>query len=211
MLIPTLPALPEAWGALFFLANKIFFSAKEHARDPLQKTKWSAWSWSLYLVGLGPVVWMLAVKNDWMATWVEVGGGPAMVVGLIRAIRKLKGLEDLFWLKKFETWMYKLAYACTALGVIASLWYYHGLEHLTQLYELGLSIGFLIGTLALVDDRRSGYLWYVLMHVSTSALCFTQHYQFFAVQQIISLGFVIDAYLVRGRREKEVAQSPSRS
>jgi len=65
-----------------------------------------------------------------------------------------------------------------------------------QWLEIGLVGGFLIGTYLPAKEHTSGYLWYVLMHVCCAVLMLRQGYAWLFAQQLVSLGFIVDAYRI---------------
>jgi len=72
---------------------------------------------------------------------------------------------------------------------------------LTQWAELGVVVGFLVGTYRLAKDRLDGYLWFLLMNASAGILVYMQGYYWLALQQALSLGFVLDAYRMKSLKQ----------
>lgn len=151
-------------------------------------------AWIVYLIGLPFIVVMLAMKHDWIAASVEASGAPSMLLGLVIAFRKSNA--------EIPRWLDRLAIVCIPLGFIYSIYDFGGLNQMSQILEIGLIAGFLVGTYLLARDRMSGYLWYVLMHVSCGWLVWIQGMQWFTLQQAISLAFIGDAFWTRLRHRK---------
>lgn len=181
-------------AGVFYLLNKVFLSFSERAKRK-ENLKWARqWriaSWAVYLVGLPAWVIIFVIWHNWIAASVEASGAPAMVLGLITALRGTT--------KNPPRWLDRLALVCIPLGFAYSLYDFGGLNTINQWLEIGLVIGFLVGTYLLALEKMSGYLWYVLMHVSCGWLMWIQGYPWLFLQQVVSLGFIVDAYIVRRR------------
>ncbi|MBI3626890.1 hypothetical protein HY224_02505 [Candidatus Uhrbacteria bacterium] len=74
---------------------------------------------------------------------------------------------------------------------------------MNQWLEVSLTLGFLLGTYLLAKDKPSGYLWYILMNISCGWLMEIQGYHWLFVQQVLSLGFTVDAYYSTRQMRKE--------
>lgn len=185
-------------GGVFYLLNKIFLSLSERARK-LQnegcRRRWRVASWAVYLVGLPPWVVIFISERNWIAALVEASGAPAMALGLIWA---LKGLEY-----QAPLWLKQLTMGCIALGFALSLHDFGGLTAFTQLLEIGLVAGYLIGTYLIAKEKATGYLWFVIMHISCGWLMWIQGYPWLFAQQVVSLGFIADAWLTQRRSRKK--------
>lgn len=120
-----------------------------------------------------------------------------MLLGLVMAFRGTT--------KDPPAWLNRLAFVCAPFGLAVSCYDFGGLKTLNQWLEIGLVAGFLIGTYQLARDRASGYLWFVLMHVSCGWLMYIQGYPWLVAQQIASLGFILDAYVTRRQRTRNTA------
>ncbi|MBI2055136.1 MAG: hypothetical protein HYT39_03515 [Candidatus Sungbacteria bacterium] len=182
-------------GGGFYLLNKIFLSFSEHARnrgDEVRARKWRIASWAVYLVGLPPWVIIFVSWRNWIAASVEASGAPAMVLGLVIALRGTT--------KNPPRWLDHLALVCIPLGFGYSLYDFGGITTVNQWLEIGLVLGFLVGTYLLAKERASGYLWYVLMHVTCGWLMWIQGYPWLLLQQLVSLVFIVDAYRMTQKR-----------
>lgn len=182
-------------GGGCYLLNKAFFAAAErtHTRgDVVRARRWRIASWVVYLAGLPPWVIIFVGWRNWIAASVEASGAPSMLLGLILALR-----GDT---RNPPVWLDRVALACIPLGFAYSLYDFGGLTVLNQWLEIGLTSGFLVGTYQLARDRASGYLWFVLMHVTCGWLMEIQGYPWLLAQQVASLGFIVYAYVVRRRR-----------
>jgi len=157
---------------------------------------WSIRAWVVYILGLVPWLIILSHENDWMVVFVEAGGLPSMVLGLVLACghRSMNG--------RMETVLDWFARICAVLGIGYSMYHFGLMTNLTQWYELGGVIGFLVGTYRLAKNHLDGYLWFMLMNGSVGLLMYEQGYKLLGIQQALSLGFVIDAYQRKARKEQ---------
>lgn len=184
-------------GGGCYLLNKVFLSFSERARNLNNETlarKWRIASWVVYLIGLPPWVIIFISWRNWIAASVEASGAPAMVLGLVTALRGTT--------KNPPRWLDYLALVCIPLGFAYSLYDFGGLNTINQWLEIGLVIGFLVGTYLLAKERASGYLWYVLMHITCGWLMWIQGYPWLCLQQAVSLVFIFDAYLMTQRQKR---------
>jgi len=78
---------------------------------------------------------------------------------------------------------------------------------LNQFLELGIAAGFLMGTYMMAKNKAQGYFWLMLGNVSCASLMGIEGYRVLMTQQMVSLIFVTDAYLVRVRRKACVNKS----
>lgn len=183
-------AFLQVWGGGFYLLNKIFFSRAERSKRE-KSMAWRIRSWIVYLIGLPAWVIIFASERNWMAASVEAGGAPAMILGLVNAIRGVKEKPG---------WLDYVARIAAALGIVYSIYDFGGITTVNQALELGVVAGFLIGTYMLAKQLPSGYLWFMLMNGSNAGLMGIQSYPWLMLQQITSLGFVIDAFLMQRKR-----------
>lgn len=190
-----LNVLLQVWGGLFFLLNKIFFSLKERSIHQRWKKRWQVWSWVVYLIGLPGWIIIFIIERNWIAASLEASGAPAMVLGLMIAIRGHG---------KSPRWLDVLAKVIMVAGIAYSLYDFGGLTTVTQLLEVVLVSAYLIGTYQLAHERANGYLCYIVMHVSCGWLMWIQNYPWLFWQQVVSLGFVLDAYFMW--RKKQAAR-----
>lgn len=185
--------LLQIWGGSAYLLNKICFSRAERSLSLESNKNWRLWSWGVYLAGLPAWVTIFFMEHDWIAAAVESGGAPAMIVGFIIALRG-HGFEP--------RWLDWLARMAVAAGLLASLLEFGGITTVTQIFELCVAAGFLMGTYLMAKDRVQGYYWLMLGNVSCAALMGAQGYYILMAQQTVSLAFVINA--CRSRRKKMV-------
>lgn len=182
-------------GGACYLLNKVFLLFSERALSRGQVSdarRWRISSWLVYIVGLPPWVIIFISRRDWIAASVEASGGPAMVLGLVTAFYGLARTPP--------RWLDHLAVVSALIGFSYSLHDFGGLRTLGQVLEIGLVLGYLVGTFQLAKHRAQGYLWYMLMHVTCAWLMQRQGYTWLFAQQVVSLGFILWAYIVTLRR-----------
>jgi len=94
------------------------------------------------------------------------------------------------------------------LGVGYSLYDYGGITSETQVLEIGVMIGFLIGTYLLAKKNSYGWLFFMLMNASMAALMLLQHKPLLGMQQLVSLCFVIYGFTVALKTSRDRKQTP---
>lgn len=178
----------QIWGGIFYLLNKIFLSQAEG--NTQTKRVWQIRGWSVYLLGLPAIVAIFSLEHNWIAAAVEVGGAPSMAFGLIIAIRGFEGTP------KWLDWIAKIfMYGFLALGVLYSLYDYGGITEETQVLEIGLITGYLVGTYLLAKQNPWGWCFFMLMNVSAGTLLGIEGYLFLTFQQMVSFGFCIRGFV----------------
>lgn len=184
----------QIWGGVGYLLNKIFLSRAEGKGDG---RTWRICGWTSYLIGLPAWVIILISKHDWIAAAIEAGGAPAMFFGLIAAFKSLKDAPPR--LKSTAKWFVRIF---LTIGVAYSVYDYGGLTKWSQGLEIACMFGFLCGTYLLAQNNPRGWYWFMLMNTSMGLLMFMQDKSILAVQQAVSLGFVISG-LIRSKRTNE--------
>lgn len=183
----------QSWGAGFFLLNKIFLSASERSVDLDVKKKWLVLSWIVYLIGLPVWVFVFISESNWIAACVEAGGAPAMIVGLYTA---------LYGQEKAPFWLDYLAKIAVVMGLCISVYDFGGVSSIRQILELGIAAGFLMGTYYLAKEKpQPGYMWFIVGNITCAILMGMEGFLILMIQQIVSLGFVLDAYLVNRKMQ----------
>lgn len=175
----------QIWGGGFYLFNKIFFALAEGKR-PETKRSYKIWGWIIYLLGVPAWVIILTAKHDWIAASIEAGGVPAMLFGLFTVYQSRKKPNKIF-----DRVAALFTYVSLIVGVGYSFYDYGGITSPSQLLEMGVMIGFLVGSYLLAKNNLYGWLFFMLMNASMGSLMLLQHKPILAVQQGLSLCFVI--------------------
>lgn len=181
----------EIWAGTFYLLNKIFFLASE--RDVFYGRRWQKLSWIFYLMGLPAWVIFFMINNDWIAASVELSGLPSMVLALISFSQTKKRFT--------RTWDI-VSIICIVVGLRFSIYKLDGLSQVTQFLELGVAIGFLVGTYLLAKQKNIGYIFFMFMNLSCAILMVMDGSIILVLQQIVSLALVMCAYIITMAREK---------
>jgi hypothetical protein len=191
----------QLWGGGLYLLNKIFFALAE-GRHETTKRQLRIIGWSVYILGVPAWVIILVGKHDWIAASIEAGGVPAMLFGLLNAWRKtdtpgrtLDLVASLF------------TYAALIFGVGYSLYDYGGITSGSQILEIGVMIGFLLGSYLLAKKNSYGWLFFMLMNGSMATLMFHQHKPLLSIQQLVSLCFVIYGFVVALQTKREIRRA----
>ena len=87
-------------------------------------------------------------------------------------------------------------YAFVVFGVCYSVYDYGGIASVSQLLEIGVMIGFLIGSYLLAKNNSYGWPFFILMNGSMGSLMLIQGKPILAAQQVASLCFVIYGFIV---------------
>ena len=121
----------------------------------------------------------------------EVGGVPSMLFGLFTVYQNSESPN-----KVFDIIASLFTYVFLILGVSYSVYDYGGIISVSQLLEIGVMIGFLIGSYLLAKSNIYGWLFFMLMNGSMASLMLIQDKPFLSVQQLISLCFVIYGFTI---------------
>lgn len=194
----------QAWGGGLYLLNKIFFALAEGKGDA-GKRKLRIAGWTVYLLGVPAWVVILVGRHDWIAASIEAGGVPAMLFGLHNALQNPETAN-----KTFDLIASTFTYAALAFGVGYSLYDYGGISSASQLLEIGVMVGFLVGSYLLAKKNARGWLFFILMNVSMAGLMLLQHKPLLSIQQLVSLCFVIYGFTVATRTSRHLHSDQAR-
>lgn len=175
----------QVWGGSFYLLNKVLFAIAEGREARVGKTL-KIVGWIVYILGVPAWVIILGGHNDWIAASIEAGGLPAMFFGLYNTFYENKRQNKL---------LSKIVSLCTYSALVFGLYYslniYGGITSITQILEMGVMLGFLLGSYLLAQNNPKGWVLFMLMNISMAVLMLIQGKHILMMQQIISLGFVI--------------------
>ncbi len=175
----------QIWGGSFYLINKILFALAEGKNQKIKRNL-KLNGWAIYIFGVPAWVIILLSEQNWIAASIEAGGVPSMLLGLHTVYQNSNSPNRLF--DKVASFF---TYGSIALGVGYSLFDYGGITSFSQILEMGVMLGFLLGSYLLAKNNRTGWLFFMIMNGSMATLMLIQHKPLLAVQQIVSLSFVI--------------------
>ncbi|MDF0534860.1 hypothetical protein KDN34_07455 [Shewanella yunxiaonensis] len=185
----------QIWGGTLYLLNKILFSVSE-TLPSASRRQLKIVGWIVYLLGVPAWVIILVGEHNWIAASIEFGGIPAMLFGLYVVI---KG-EVIN--KSYDLLTSIITYFFVILGSGYSFYQYGGISSTTQVFEIGVMVGFLLGGYLLAKDNIYGWLCFALMNVSMGSLMLLQQKPVLAMQQGLSLCFVIFGLITMFKNQK---------
>lgn len=182
------------WGGWFYFFNKLAFVLGEGIHR--SEGRWAEpylplfeqAAWFLYLVGLPAWVVLLWYREDFIVSFIEMAGAPSMLYGLF---------VSLGWMQKNTTRERLMNIICvvgTFLGIGVSFRLLGIMTRDDQWLEVALSVGFLTGLYLRSHGSARGYLFFAFMNLSNTALMYRQGHEYLALQQFVSLIFMIVAY-----------------
>ncbi|MDF1824935.1 MAG: nicotinamide mononucleotide transporter [Verrucomicrobiales bacterium] len=201
--------LLQIWGGSCYLSNKILFAFG--ARGGLSRNRWNIAGWLIYLIGVPAWVVILLGHGNWIAASVEAGGIPAMLLGLFNSLRKTHKPRKIVNLL-----VLLCTYGALALGLSYSILLNGGIASITQLLEIGVMLGFLLGSYCLARNNQLGWIFFMLMNTSMATLMFMQGKPILSGQQLLSLAFVIYGFSRarknnRGKKQITLPAAPATS
>ena len=192
----------QVWGGGLYLLNKVFFALAE-GRPEATKRKLRIVGWTVYILGVPAWVIILVGKHDWIAASIEAGGVPAMLFGLLNACQNT-GSHN----KTLDLITSLFTYAASIFGVGYSLYDYGGITSGSQILEVGVMVGFLLGSYLLAKKNSYGWIFFMLMNASMASLMFLQHKPLLSIQQLVSLCFVIYGFTAAMKTSRDRRHTP---
>ncbi len=192
--------LLQIWGAGFYLLNKFLFALAEKKTEQTRK-KLKISGWLALITGVPAWIYILAIEGNWIATAVEAGGIPAMLLGLYNTYHNQQKHN-----KALDRTVLVITYFAVILGVGYSVYVHGGITMLSQLLEMGMVVGFLLGSYFMARSDSKGWLFFMLMNASTLFLMLIQDKPILMIQQILSLGLVVYGYMMVRKSHKVIYQ-----
>ena len=180
----------QVWGGGFYLLNKIFFALAEGPHQTNKRNIRIA-GWIVYILGVPAWFIILAGKHDWIAASIQAGVVPSMLFGLYNSISSTDRPN-----KTFDRIATLCTCVCLAIGGSYSLYDHGGLTTGSQILELCIMVGFLVGSYLLAKKNLYGWLFFMLMNVCMATLMLLQHKPLLSAQQLLSLCFVVYGFSV---------------
>lgn len=188
--------LLQLWAGGFYLLNKVLFAVSQTQQEATQR-KINLGAWTCYLVGVPAWVVILVGKQNWIAASIEAGGIPAMLLGLYNVYHRNQKTN-----LRFNQVVTVCTYSSLVLGVGYSLLHHGGINSVSQILEVGVMLGFLLGSYLMAKSDNRGWLFFMLMNISMAALMLLQNKGVLAGQQLLSLAFVVYGYVMATKNNK---------
>jgi hypothetical protein len=195
--MPDIDLIFQIWGGTGYLLAKILLAMAE-GMDNGRKCR--IVGWCAYLAGIPAWVILLAGKQNWVVAAIDVGSVPAMILGLVSAWRQDNPVG-----KRFDRFVKGFTFFMIVLGASYSAYYFHGITTFSQVLEILVTFGFLLGSYLLAKNKPSGWLLFALMCTCMGTLMLMQGKPILVFQQGISLIVVIVGY-VKAVRKKSVSK-----
>lgn len=183
----------QIWGGMFYLSNKVLFAVAEGKQLQMKKNI-KLVAWIIYILGVPAWVIILVGHQNWIAASIEAGGIPAMLLGLYNTYYDNQRHNRLFNLLVALS-----TYSSLLFGLSYSLYIHGGIVSVSQVLEIGVMMGFLLGSYAIAKNNPVGWLFFMLMNLSMGTLMLLQDKPILMAQQLVSLCFVAYA-LIASRR-----------
>lgn len=191
----------QVWGGLFYLINKILFSLSENKPKDIKK-KLTISAWIIYILGVPAWVIILISHQNWIAASIEAGGIPAMLLGLYNTYYDHNKPNRIFnILVAFCT------YGSLVFGITYSVNDHGGITSISQVLELGVMLGFLMGSYYMAKNNLNGWLFFMLMNLSMASLMLLQVKPVLMAQQLLSFCFVLYGFYTAKKTYKKVILS----
>lgn len=175
----------QIWGGTFYLTNKILFALSEGKLPNIHKSL-KLKGWIIYILGVPAWVIILIGHQDWIAASIEAGGIPSMILGLYNTYHENK--KPLKW---FNRTVSLCTYSSLTLGFTYSVIHHGGIISISQVLEIGVMLGFLLGSYLIAKANSLGWIFFILMNLSMATLMMLQNKPILMIQQLLSLCFVI--------------------
>jgi len=183
----TIDLFLQIWGGIGYLLAKILLAFAE-GMDNGRKLR--IIGWFSYLIGIPAWIILLAGKNNWVVASIDLGSVPSMILGIVTAWK-----QDIQVNKAFDMFVKVFTFFMIILGTIYSVYYFHGITAFSQILEIIITFGFLLGTYLLAKKNPVGWLLFALMCTCMGILMFIQDKTLLVFQQGISLIVVIAGYI----------------
>ncbi len=186
----------QIWGGSFYLINKICFAFAE-GKERNRKRQLKIIGWVIYILGVPAWVIILIIKHDWIAASIEAGGIPTMLFGLFNVYKNSEKPNRFFdMVASFFT------YAFIIFGTSYSIYEYYGITSISQFLEIGVMIGFLLGSYLLAKNKTYGWLFFMLMNGSMGTLMIIQSKPILGIQQAVSFCFVVYGFITATKTDR---------
>jgi hypothetical protein len=177
----------QIWGGIGYLLAKILLALAEGMNN---NKKLRIIGWFSYLIGMPAWVILLAGKNNWVVAAIDLGSVPSMILGIIIAWK-----QNIEINKVFDIFVKFFTFFMIMLGTFYSIYYFHGITTFSQILEILITFGFLLGSYLLAKKNPAGWLLFALMCTCMGILMLIQDKMLLVFQQGISLVVIIVGYI----------------
>jgi hypothetical protein len=177
----------QIWGGIGYLLAKTVLAVAEGMEN---NRKLRIIGWFSYLIGIPAWVILLAGKNNWVVAAIELGSVPSMILGIIIAWK-----QNIQINKVFDMFVKFFTFFMIILGTVYSIYFFHGITTFSQILEIIITFGFLLGSNLLAKSNPAGWLLYALMCTCMGILMLIQDKYLLVLQQGISLVVIIFGYI----------------
>jgi len=187
----------QIWGGVCYLLAKVILGISEgNIKNKILRIS----GWAVYLAGIPAWVVILASQNNWIVAAVDISSIPTMILGIVIAVRQSdKSFRFFDILVKYFTILVIL------LGASYSVYCFKGITSITQILEILVTFGFLLGTYLLAKKNYLGWVLFAVMILSMGTLMFIDNKMLLVLQQAISLVVVIYGF-IKGRKRSKIMQ-----
>ncbi len=108
----------------------------------------------------------------------------------------LLGLYNSYYENQQQQKLFTLIVVCCTyvsltIGLSYSIYHHAGITAISQVLEIAVMFGFLLGSYAIANNNAYGWCFFMLMNLSMAALMLLQGKTILMLQQLVSLGFVV--------------------
>ena len=190
----TIDLFLQIWGGVFYLLAKILLALAEGTNN---NKKLRVIGWLSYLFGVPAWVILLAGKDNWVVAAIEFGSAPSMILGIVTAWK-----QNIQVNKIFDVFVKVFTFFMIILGTFYSVYRFHGITAFSQILEILITFGFLLGSYLLAKNNSVGWLLFALMCICMGILMLIQDKTILVFQQGISLLVVMSGYIRAIRKAK---------
>jgi hypothetical protein len=184
----------QIWGGVGYLVAKILLAFAEGINN---NRKLRIIGWFSYLIGIPAWVILLGWQNNWVVAAIDIGSIPSMILGIIRAWK-----QDTQVNKAFDVFVKYFTLLMIIIGISYSIYYFQGITTFSQVLEIFVTFGFLLGSYLLAKNNPKGWLLFALMCTCMLILMLIQGKMLLVFQQVISLIVVIYGYIKNIKKKK---------
>ena len=188
---PGIDLFLQIWGGACYILAKVILGISE---GTIENKNLRVSGWIIYLAGIPAWVILLVSKNNWIVAAVDISSIPSMIFGILIAKK-----PNMRYFHLFDIFVKYFTITVIVLGASYSIYSFRGITSISQILEILVTIGFLLGAYLLAKKNYLGWLLFALMIISMGALMFIDDRILLVLQQAISLIVVIYGF-VKGRK-----------